>query len=212
MVRGVFVDAIVLAGGRSSRLGSTPKATLIYERHTLLERTVTAVSSLRRTVIVGGADVLTCLGQVLLTREDPPYGGPAAGIAAGVVALAAADSHPSDYIIVLACDMPLVATATEKLIDLLPQYADSDGLIASDGQRLQPLVAAYKTTKLTSALATQRRSGGLDGLSVARLIATLNLTPVIAPDGSTDDVDTWVDAAHFGIVAPAAQSTTREKS
>lgn len=211
MVRGVFVDAIVLAGGRSSRLGSTPKATLIYERHTLLERTVTAVSSLRRTVIVGGADGLTCPGQVLLTREDPPYGGPAAGIAAGVVALAAADSHPSDYIIVLACDMPLVATATEKLIDLLP-HADSDGLIASDGQRLQPLVAAYKTTKLTSALATQRRSGGLDGLSVARLIATLNLTPVIAPDGSTDDVDTWVDAAHFGIVAPAAQSTTREKA
>lgn len=202
----MLIDAVVLAGGRSSRLGSVPKATLLYEHHTLLERTLAATGFARHTVVVGDVTLPTHRGQILLTREDPPYGGPAAGIAAGVTTLAAADPAQSDYTAVLACDMPRVEAATSRLVESLPGEAHSDGVLACDDEhRLQPLVAIYKTATLVSALAAQRRSGGLDGQSVFRLIAPLNLTPILVPERSTDDVDTWMDAEKFGIKMPGTQ-------
>ena len=190
------------------RLGSVPKAGLIYQRQTLLERTVTALRHARRIVVVGDTDPRSLPGQVLTTREDPPYGGPAAGIAAGAAVLAASDPAPSDYTIVLACDMPRVEAATAKLLELLPENSSADGVIAVDGeQRRQPLAAVYKTAKLAAALSAQRRSGELGGLSAFRLIAGLDLAPVTVPPGSTDDIDTWEDAAKFGMKTPAVDTT-----
>ena len=39
--------------------------------------------------------------------------------------------------------------------------------------------------------------------AVRDLLARLDLTEVAVPDGSTDDIDTWDDAARFGAAAPA---------
>lgn len=209
----MLIDAVVLAGGRSSRLGSVPKATLLYEHHTLLERTLAAIGFARHIVVVGDVTPPTHRGQLLLTREDPPYGGPAAGIAAGVITLTAADPAPSAYTAVLACDMPHVGAAMTRLVESLADNAHGDGVLARDGEhRLQPLVAIYQTATLVAALAEQRRSGRLDGQSVFRLIAPLNLTPIVVPARSTDDVDTWMDAEKFGIEKPVTQEKTKEKS
>lgn len=205
----MLIDAVVLAGGRSSRLGSVPKATLRYQQHTLLERTLAATGFARHIVVVGDLVPPTHRGQILLTREDPPYGGPAAGIAAGVTTLAAAGPAQSDYTAVLACDMPHVEAAIARLVESLPKQADNDGVLAcDDAHRLQPLVAIYKTAALVSVLAAQRQSGHLDGQSVFRLIAPLNLTPIVVPERSTDDVDTWMDAEKLGIEIPS----TRKRS
>ena len=53
-------DAIILAGGRSSRLGGVPKSGLIYDGATLLERSLSAAGAAVRTVVVG-PDPGTCL-------------------------------------------------------------------------------------------------------------------------------------------------------
>ncbi len=197
----MVIDAIVLAGGRSSRLGSVPKAGLVYQEQTLLERTVIAVQQTRRIAVVGEVDSSTLPGQVLVTREDPPYGGPSAGIAAGAAVLAASDVRPSDYTIVLACDMPQAGLAVARLIELLPE--NPNGVISlDDEQRLQPLAAVYQTAELAEAIAAHRRKGTLEGLSVFRLIAGLTLTAVTVPHGSTDDIDTWQDAEKFGMRPP----------
>ena len=90
-------DAVVLAGGRSSRLGGSPKALLQLDGSTLLRRTLEAVRGSRRIAVVGPNDLLAEVdafrrsvaiphARLLLTREDPPFSGPAAGIAAGVQA------------------------------------------------------------------------------------------------------------------------------
>uniref|UniRef100_UPI0039EF6021 molybdenum cofactor guanylyltransferase n=1 Tax=Sinomonas sp. G460-2 TaxID=3393464 RepID=UPI0039EF6021 len=50
---GLAFDAIVLAGGRSSRLGGYPKPRLVYEGVTLLDRALGAVSAARRVAVVG---------------------------------------------------------------------------------------------------------------------------------------------------------------
>jgi molybdopterin-guanine dinucleotide biosynthesis protein A len=187
----MVIDAIVLAGGRSSRLDSVPKSGLRYGEQTLLTRAVAAVGVARYIVVVGEADAATLPSSVQMTREDPPFGGPAAGIAAGLAVLGGS----SDFVIALACDMPHAGSAVAALIEQVE--ATTDGAIAVDGDRRQPLAAIYRTSSLAAAVA--QAGDNLDGLSMFRLIASLSLAPISVPTGSTDDVDTWVDAARFGI-------------
>lgn len=205
----VLIDALVLAGGRSSRLDSAPKARLSYQEHTLLENTVAAVSSLRSTVVVGDATGQTLPAEVLVTREEPVFGGPAAAIGAGVDRLLAAHALPSDVTVVLACDLPNIAVALPLLLRELHStgLADSetmgDGLIAVDSaHRLQPLLAAYRTRSLANAVTLQREAGCLDGLSVFQLIRTLTLSELAIPDEAAGDVDTWADVDRWGIERP----------
>lgn len=197
-----MIDAIVLAGGRSSRLGEVPKAGLAFQQRTLLEHAVDAVSFARATVIVGDVPGTVPAG-ILTTREEPVFGGPAAGISAGLARLSQARTEPSDFTFVLACDMPSVSAATAALKEALGHGIASDGLIAVDADgHPQPLAAVYRTLSLASATAEPGRNGLLDGLSMFRLIAKLSLTEIAVPPGSTDDVDTWDDAARFGISHP----------
>lgn len=203
----MLIDALILTGGRSSRLDSHPKSDLVYRHRTLLEWTLAAVRVARQVVVVG--DTRSVSMAVLFAREDPPFAGPAAAIAAGLDALGAADPVASDFTLVLACDMPAVATAVEKLLHELSNAADPadaparDGRIGSDSDgRRQPLAAVYRTEPLRAAVEFQRRSGGLDGLSVFQLIRRLDLGEVSLPAGATADVDTWADADSFGIEHP----------
>lgn len=194
----MLIDAVVLAGGRSSRLGSVPKSGLIYREQSLLGRTLSAVAGrTRHAVVVGDVDLDDLPAWVLTSRENPPFGGPVCGIAAGMDALAAHNEKRSEYLLVLACDMPAVGAAVDSLIENAVE--DGDGFIALDNDRLQPLAALYRTDVLTLALAHKRLKGDLTGLPVFRLISDLELTPVAVPPGSTDDVDTWADAERFGI-------------
>lgn len=197
----MLIDAIVLAGGRSSRLDGVPKSSLRFEGRTLLQRTIDAVSFARAIVMVGPGNGLPT--GVLTAVEEPRFAGPAAGIAAGLGRLVDDQELPADYTFVLACDMPRAESAVAALHTALGQPCASDGLIASGrDDHLQPLAAVYETGALSAVVAEHRGDASLIGLSVFRLIAGLSLTPVIVPDGSTDDVDTWQDAEKFGITTP----------
>jgi len=199
----MLLDAIVLAGGRSSRLSGVPKAQLLWHGATLLQNTVDAAlqGGARRVVVVGpaapGPDA-----RVMFTREDPPFGGPAAAIGAGVRALDEQQASAADIVLVLACDMPEIARAVSVLVESLP-LAGSDGafLVDSSGMR-QPLAAVYGRRALADAVAALRASGTLDGASMRSLIASLDVRELTDAAGATSDVDTWPDAAAFGIEPP----------
>lgn len=94
----MLLDAIVLAGGRSSRLGGSPKAELLVEGRRLVDIAVeAALAAGCRHVVVVGPDALAPLPTaVALTRENPPFGGPAAALAAGLTALETLAPH-SDH-------------------------------------------------------------------------------------------------------------------
>jgi molybdopterin-guanine dinucleotide biosynthesis protein A len=206
----MIVDAVVLAGGRSSRLGTEPKAGLVVEGRTLLARTVDAATVARRTVVVGDEPQSQRLLptplrlSVLHTRETPEFGGPAAGLAAGLVALAAASPTPSEFVLVLACDMPRVATAVPVL--LAAAGSARDGAIAVDSAgSTQFLTGVYRTGSLDSAV--RLHESELTNLSMRALLRELELVPVAVPAGSTDDIDTWSDAARYGIAARETETT-----
>ncbi|WP_235564050.1 molybdenum cofactor guanylyltransferase [Arthrobacter sp. Soil763] len=199
-------DAVILAGGRSSRLGGVPKAQLTVGGVSLLERALQAAAGARRTVVVG-PDPGGLPPGVLSCREDPPFSGPAAALAAGLSALAAGpDARPAAPLtLVLACDMPRAAAAVQSLLAALagPGAIRCDGAVAvsADG-RIQPLAAVYDTGVLQRAVADADRRGTLSGGSVFGLLASLELRSVPVPPGSTDDVDTWDDAAALGVSRP----------
>lgn len=185
-------DAIILAGGRSKRLDGTDKSALVLDGSTLMERACAALADAERAVIVGAVDHPPDGWDVVL--EDPPFGGPAAGIGAGFAALGSA---PNELVAILACDLPYAAQAFAALRDAADRGFGTDVLIAADDSgRRQTLLGIYRESSLRAALL---QAGSLDGRSVRSLVAGLSFTEVPVPSGSTVDVDTWDDVEVLGI-------------
>jgi molybdopterin-guanine dinucleotide biosynthesis protein A len=214
----VEFDAVILAGGRSSRLGGSPKSRLMSGGRTLLELSLQAALGAGSVVVVGPdpgplrAGVVTC-------REEPPFAGPAAALAAGVAALEAhhaavrpARSAPA-LTLVLACDMPRVAAAVAAMREALASGVDGDGVLAvSEDGRRQPLVGFYSTAALKRSIAEAARRGALANASVFALLASLDVRGLRVPPGSTDDVDTWDDAAALGVSGRTPARASEEPS
>lgn len=185
----MIVDALILAGGRSSRLGGSAKRELEIDGVTLLERTIAAVRAVGAGHVVVAGDA--GLEDVVTTREQPPFSGPVAAIESGLRSLPAA----SDAVLILACDMPGISAA---LPALLASFA-GDGVIAVDRGRRQQLVFLADTAALRRAV--EALPTVVDA-PVRDLLAGLTLVEAVVPGGATDDVDTWEDAARFGIARP----------
>jgi molybdopterin-guanine dinucleotide biosynthesis protein A len=194
-------DAVILAGGRSSRLGGVPKQGLVFEGATLLQQSLAAVSGAFRTVVVG-PDAGALPAGVLSCREQPEFAGPAAAVAAGLAVLAQAGNE-SAYTLVLACDMPRIWAAVEVLTEALESREfQVDGLMAcGEDRRPQRLAGFYRTDKLKRAAEELASQDTLINGSMRALLASLDLQLVTVPTGSTDDVDTWDDAAALGVDA-----------
>lgn len=195
----MLVDAVILAGGRSSRLG-TDKAALMVGARTLLGHAVQAAGCARRRVIVGDAGRTPLPPGALVVREEPRFSGPAAALAAGLAALGTG----AEAILVLACDIPRAAAVVPMLQARLERSPDADGAIALDEGRVQYLAALYRAAALAAAVAARP---GLAGLSMRQLVEPLRLDPVTVPAGTTADIDTWEDAARFGVPAPGERGT-----
>jgi len=190
-------DAIVVAGGRGSRLGGVDKPALRVGDFSLLDRALGAVRAARRVSVVRQVDDVVVDTRITRTVEQPPLSGPAAAIAAGLADLERTpgrDPAPP-FVAVLAADLPRVGEAFASLRrHAMPRKAD--GLIADDPEgRDQPLLAIYRTAALQAAVATHPT----DGLGVGRLIANLRLTRVPLEAVLCADVDDEADARAAGI-------------
>lgn len=164
----VMCDAIVLAGGRGSRMTdprqrdaqqSVDKPALTVGGRRLVDIAVHAVSNCRRTVLVGpprgGVPA-----QVLQTREVPAGGGPVAALAAGLRLLDTTDledttdlAGAADLVAVVASDIPFLDT--EKVAALIEciTLARTDAVFACDREgRTQFLLGIWRRSALRLAL------------------------------------------------------------
>ena len=122
------VDAIVLAGGRARRMDGADKPLLRFGGRPLVRIAVEAALAHCRTVTVVGPPLMS-VPPARLVREDPPFGGPVAGLAAAMSADAA------EWTLVLAADLPYAADAVTALLGA-PRR--DDGICARDaGGRVQ---------------------------------------------------------------------------
>jgi molybdopterin-guanine dinucleotide biosynthesis protein A len=134
---------VVLAGGRSSRMG-TPKAALEWHGSTLLRRTVGILARATGGPVVvvraPGQD-LPALPPDVEVVDDPREGkGPVQGLAAGLAAIAGR----ADVAFVSSTDMPFLHPAfVRRVLRAVHEGADV-GLPVARGYP-QPLAAAYRT-------------------------------------------------------------------
>lgn len=140
-------DAIILGGGTGRRLGGASKPEIRLHGQRLLDHVLAATTRAGRVVVVAPESVPVPTG-VQRTLEDPPHGGPVAGIAAGLTALetaaASAGTVPAPHVLVLACDVPGAAGAVPRLLAAVDEgrarkSALADGGVGEGGARKSAL-------------------------------------------------------------------------
>lgn len=185
------LGAVVLAGGGAVRMGGVDKASIEIGGVTLLERALAATMSALEVVVVG--EQVPTSRPVTWTLEDPPDGGPAAGLLAGLDRFL----RPPDLVAVLAVDMPRVNAGTlARLTWAVEADVAVDGavLVDADGRR-QTLAAVYRRSALLDAAPDLEHR---HGLPVRRLVGDLRLVEVPVVGDEARDVDTWSDVRDLG--------------
>lgn len=173
------VGAVVLCGGRSSRMG-LPKALLPVGREVMLQRVCRVLAPLVQTITVVAAEgqelpdlsnewlsttakrPTHCISRELLTHDDPfirivrdpiEYRGPLAGLAAGLADL----SGEVDCVYASACDVPLLRP--EFVAAMIGSVGDAEIAVPFDRQFHHPLAAVYRVgvlPKIEELLAADR--------------------------------------------------------
>ncbi len=193
-------DAVVLAGGRGTRLGGTDKPGLIVGDQTLLGSVVSAVTSAGadRIVVVGperpGTD-----GRIRYAREDPPGRGPVAALACGL------DQVSAPAVVLLAADLPFLRPAhITRLLSALAARPDPGVVLLDDSARPQWLVSAWVTARLRGAL------DRYPGRSLGGLLGPLD--PLLLPDETAPgEPPGWLDCDTAGDLRRARMWATRAR-
>jgi len=130
------LNAFVLAGGRSSRMG-TDKALVVFNRQTLLEGSLARLSAVSSgTWIVGSREKFSPFGNVV--EDEFPDHGPLGGIHAALRA------SKADLNLVLAVDMPFVDVRFLKYLIAKAGAAKAVATVPRAGGGWQPLCAVYR--------------------------------------------------------------------
>ena len=155
----------VLAGGRSSRMGSD-KALLPYKGRTLVEHVAAQVHRAAGNItLIGDPDKYSYLSYPVI-RDVYPGCGPLAGIHAALAA------SPADWNLIVACDMPELTAGLLARILRRAQSGNAHAVIPAGPSGLpEPLCAAYSLRALdgiTQALERGIRKvmDGLRGLEI----------------------------------------------
>ncbi len=165
------MDGFILAGGLSSRMGST-KSEVMLDGVRFIDRAVNALSDVSsgRIHIVGGTSLDTLrrarlVPDTKLSHNDYSLGGPIIGI---YTALLAATTN---RIAVLACDLPLVTSEVFlKLADARWRNFDAVVPIQHDGFA-QPLCAIYQRDRC---LTVVENAISRSSCSIMNLLSLLN--------------------------------------
>ena len=157
------LSAIILAGGKSSRMGRS-KALLIFDGKPLI---IHIVRTLERffsdIVIVAAAGQELPPLPVTLVRDEVAYQGPVGGIYYGLKAAS------RDVCFVTSCDVPFL---NFPLISyLISQISDYDVVVPYYQERFQPLHAVYRLS-LAPLLQDQLERGELRPISLFNKVRT----------------------------------------
>jgi molybdopterin-guanine dinucleotide biosynthesis protein A len=205
---------IVLAGGAGRRMGGDAKPALPVDGEPMLARVLRASAGVRIRVVVGppGLPRPPDVGQV---SEQPPGGGPVAGLAAGLDALGPAGDLPR-LVAVLAGDLPfLTAGAIERLCEALTRtgahaafYRDAEG-------RRQLLCGVWWESALRAALPERVAGAPMRALVAGLAVADVEHSGATPPPwydcDTPEDLATAETLAHQGSPAPGAAGPTDEQ-
>jgi molybdopterin-guanine dinucleotide biosynthesis protein A len=192
------VAAIVLAGGKNSRMGGTDKAFLTVGGRTVFERTIETLAACFSQIVVVSNDPrkYDCF-DVEVVEDEFRRQGPLAGIHAGLGCV----HHP--YAFVVACDMPFLQEAPIRF--LVSRLVAQDAVIPEwdgDIEPLHGLYAAHLRPIIGEALERGTRAirDLLPALHV-EFIPESVMRQVQGAEQSFRNVNTPEDAARFDVHA-----------
>ncbi|WIM68622.1 NTP transferase domain-containing protein [Corynebacterium breve] len=123
--------------------------------------------------------------------EDPPFGGPVAGIAAGVSRLS------TDFVAVLSVDAPRSARLLPALYSAVESSTSDCAVVRSSDGFVQPLCALWRKTSLLAALDAL---GDPRDKSAKSLLRHAKSVAEIAGNGDERDYDTAAELSELGDV------------
>jgi len=130
------VTGIVLAGGRSSRMGSD-KSLMVLNGKTLVEYAIDALKPLCNKVVISSNNFIYEFTGCEVWPDELPDRAPMIGI------YSCLKRSETEINIILSCDMPLMSTA--MLEYLLNQSANHDITVPiQEDHRIEPLCGIYK--------------------------------------------------------------------
>lgn len=135
------IDAVILAGGMARRMGGDDKGLVELNNQPMISHTIARLSPQVDRIMINAnrnQQRYAEFGFEVFSDNDSGYLGPLAGM------ITAMDNTQADYLLVVPCDSPLLPTdlASRMLNTLLE--ADAEVVVASDGQREQPVVLLLK--------------------------------------------------------------------
>lgn len=135
------ISAVVLAGGQARRMGQQDKGLVEFKQRSLVSYAIDALAGITTQISISAnrnLEQYKQFGYPVIADGRDGFDGPLAGI------LAAMQASPSEVLLVLPCDTPLIQTThLQRLLDGLEVYKDI--AVAFDGERLHPVVMALKT-------------------------------------------------------------------
>lgn len=190
-----------MAGGSGARLGLVDKPALRLGPRSLLDIALAAVAP-AHTVVVGPPRELDA--EVSQTREEPPGGGPAAAVVAGVEYLAAHGRSPGPadpaLVVVLAADLPGIDRSSVDLLTAAVLDRKLSGAVLLDPTgRSQYLAGVWRLTHL---LGRCRSRPSWHGGRLSDLLAPLIGERLPVGRQASADLDTATDALEWGVELP----------
>ncbi len=132
------ITAVILAGGRGSRMGGVDKGLIDFNGRPLIEHVIEAILGQVRGLMINANRNLVQyqrFGYPVIADSLVDYQGPLAGF------LAAMEVAQTTHIVTVPCDGPLLAgDLVERLAEALERES-AEIAVAHDGQRLQPVYA-----------------------------------------------------------------------
>ena len=129
------ITGIILAGGKSSRMG-TDKGFIFFNGKTFINHIIDALKPLVNTIIiVSDLSQYGNLGYKQI-KDVYPESGPLSGLYSGLL------ESDNDLNLVLSCDVPLISS--EILRELLKAYSEgNNAVVCKANKRVMPLIALY---------------------------------------------------------------------
>jgi molybdopterin-guanine dinucleotide biosynthesis protein A len=153
-------SAVILAGGRSSRMG-LPKAALPFGPSTMLEHLIDTLSGSFAEIIVVAAPLrdepfsidrsFKHRAELTIERDDTAFAGPVGALRRGLLRAL------NKIVFACSCDIPLLQSDLAQA--LCAMVGDDDAAIPTIDGRLQPLCAAYRRDRASAALVAMEAVG-----------------------------------------------------
>lgn len=132
------ITALILAGGKSRRMGGKDKGLLPFGDGLLVEHVLMRIRSQVGAVLISAnrnQEMYARLGYPVIADPLDDFQGPLAGFMAGL------ENMQTEYLLTLPCDGPFIVDDLAARLAHGLSETNADIAVAHDGERLQPVYA-----------------------------------------------------------------------